>query len=543
MTVSSRFSRLSQFLLFIAAAVFQANAQPASHLPVSNLPHLERAGEDFRLIVDGKPFVIFGAELKNSSSSCVACMDPIWPRLAAIPLNTVLTPVYWEQLEPEEGKFDYSIVDGLLAGARKNNLRLVFLWFGSWKNGTSSHIPFWMKRDSVRFPRSVLRDGRRVEVLTPVCSASNKADSNAFAHLMRHLREVDSARHTVLMMQIENEVGLLGDSRDHSEFANKLFDGPVPAELISYLASHRDTLPENILALWRTSGFKNSGTWTEVFGTSKYTDELFMAWHYGRYINGVASAGKTEYRLPMYVNAWLSPKENPQPGKYPSGGPVFQVLQIWRAAGDGIDMHSTDDYHSDFSIPFQQFKIPGNPMFIPEARPVPEGEANVFYALGNGAFGFSPFGVDQWEDKDNVIGRSYRILGALASELFTGAQKPPMAGFVITTARPSTKVHVGDYDFEIQLDNLYYSHSKLGYGIIAQVGPDKLLGVGQGFNATLLPGKDGKIIGWGPVVEQEYTNGAWKTRRRLNGDETYQGQALRFPDGSISVERAFAYTY
>ena len=268
------------------------------------IPHLIKKGPNASLIVDGKPFLMFAAELHNSSSSSLAHMKPEWPRLAAIPLNTVLTPLSWELIEPKEGTYDFSLVDGLILGARASNLHIVFLWLASWKNGMSSYAPVWVKADTKRFPRLV-EDGQEVEILSTLGNETMQADAHAFAALMRHIKEVDGEKHTVLIMQVENEVGVLGDTRDRSAAANRAFESDVPTELTSYLTHHREELFPDLRDLWNSNGSRTSGTWQQVFGTTYRADEVFMAWNYGRYINHVAAAGKAEYPLPCMLNTWL----------------------------------------------------------------------------------------------------------------------------------------------------------------------------------------------------------------------------------------------
>ena len=254
------------------------------------IPHLRKQGTATQLMVDGKPFLMLAGELRNSSSSSSEFLKPIWPRLVAMHLNTVLSAVQWETLEPQEGQFDFAFVDRQIQDAQTYNLRLVFLWFGSWKNGVSSYIPAWVKTNQERFPRVQDKDGKGIETLSTLSAANRDADARAFAALMRHIKEVDTY-HRVVMMQVENEVGVLGDSRDRCEAANKAFAAPVPKELLDYIGNNKDKLHPQLRTAWEAAGSKTSGTWEEVFGTAPYTDEIFMAWNYASYVGGVAAAG------------------------------------------------------------------------------------------------------------------------------------------------------------------------------------------------------------------------------------------------------------
>jgi len=269
----------------------------------ADIPHLQKQGTATQLIIDGKPFLVLAGELHNSSATSLEYMKPVWSRLSEAKLNTVLAGVSWNQIEPQEGKFDFGVLDGVIREARSHNLRLVLLWFGSWKNATSSYAPDWMKKDFKRFPRIQVRDGKTIELLSTLSDANRDADARAFAALMRHVKEVDGQQHTVLMIQVENEVNVEGDSRDRSPAANRAFAGPAPKELMDYLQKHKDGLISELRQVWETAGFKTAGTWEEVFGKGVATDEIFMAWNYSRYIGRVVAAGKAEYPIPMYVNA------------------------------------------------------------------------------------------------------------------------------------------------------------------------------------------------------------------------------------------------
>src|SRR5690349_4363517 len=251
-------------------------------------------------------------------------------------LNTVLAPVYWELVEPAEGAFNFATVDTLIRDARASNMRLVLLWFGSWKNSMSSYAPAWVKTNQARFPRTEATRGQGQEILSPFSVTNAETDTRAFAALMRHLRTADGTRHTVLMVQVENEIGMIPEARDHSATAESLFAQPVPRELMAYLQAHRDSLAPELRARWDSGGTKSSGTWQTVFGRSLQTDELFMAWYFARYAERVAAGGKKEYPLPMFVNAALI-RPGYQPGRYVSAGPLPHLIDVWRAAAPSID--------------------------------------------------------------------------------------------------------------------------------------------------------------------------------------------------------------
>ncbi len=518
------------------------------------IPHLEKHGNATQLVVDGKPFLILGAELHNSSSSNLDYMRPIWPELAAIPLNTVLTPLSWELIEPREGQFDFTLVDGLIRDARENHLHLVFLWLASWKNGMSSYAPMWVKQDTKRFPRVIEKDGSVVEILSTLGQETMKADARAFAATMRHIREVDGDAHTVLMMQVENEVGVLGDSRDRSPAANQAFSGQVPAQLINYMQQHRDTLIPEFRQVWEAAGAKTSGTWEEVFGPGAGTDKIFMAWNYGRYIQQVAAAGKAEYPIPYYVNTWLA-GPNAVPGQYPSGGPLPEVMDVWKAAGSSIDIYSPDIYARNFAEWCDRYNRGGNPMFIPETRGGAQGGANVLYAIGaHETIGFSPFGIDippretppplTEADPNNELGKSYKVLQDLAPIILAHEGKGEMAGFLLDQDHPEMTVDLDGYRLQMHLDELFGSEAKNAAGMIIAIGPGEFLGAGRGFMVTFSRKDSPSIhVGIGAIDEGTFSEGAWVPGRRLNGDENNQGKDWRFPSQRISVEKVSVYQY
>ncbi len=544
--------------LAVCAALICASESAAQSTAA---PHLEKHGSATQLIVDGKPFLILGGEVHNSSSSSVEYMKPVWPRLAAMHLNTVLLPIAWETIEPSEGQFDFSNVDGLLEGARANNLKIIVLWFGAWKNTFSSYAPAWVKSNLDRFPRVQLADGRGTERLSPFSTNVRDDDARAFAKLMAHLRDADRDQHTVLMVQVENEVGVIPESRDHSAVAEAAFKSQVPPSLIKYLQAQRATLEPELRTAWESASAKTSGSWQEVFGSAPLTDDFFMAWQYATYIERVAAAGKSEYALPMYANAALI-RPNYEPGQYNSGGPLPHSLDIWRAAAPSLDFFSPDIYFNEFAYWAGRYARPGNPLFVPEAQGGAAGAANALYSFGRlAAIGFSPFGID---DRDNApldlvgitnaaelpnndaIRAAYTVLSELAPLILEKqASGGITAALLEGEAQRAARVQLGDYNITLARigaastsDN---TASKRVAAIFIQTAPNEFLVAGAGeAQITFSTDKPGlPIVGIESIDEEFYVNGEWVPRRRLNGDENSQGQALKLLATDLAQGRIY----
>lgn len=321
-------------------------------------------------------------ELKNSSSSSAKYMDEhVWSKLSILGLDTVLLPIAWESVEPEEGQYQFDLVDAILAQARKYDMRLVLLWFGLWKNGESMYVPLWVKRNPKRFFLSRHQFPGQSVSISPLCSPAIGADAKAFGRLMAHLRQQDGEQHTVLMVQVENEIGFLGSERDYSPLAEEAFGKSIPGAL--------------------AEAYSRQGTWSEAFGED--APEYFMAWHYASAVERIIQVGKKEYPLPMFVNAWL--EQHPAcPGRYPSGGPIARLMPIWKAAAPGIDLFAPDVYVSDFYQACQDYTALNNPLLLPEARRDAVTASNVFYAFGHHkAILFSPFGIDEFTDHQEYV--------------------------------------------------------------------------------------------------------------------------------------------
>jgi hypothetical protein len=522
---------------------------------------LRKQGTATQLIVDGKPFLVLGGELSNNGPTSVEYMKPAWPKFVAIKLNTVLAGVSWAQIEPEVGKFDFSVLDGVIRDARSYNLRLVLLWFASWKNGWSSYPPDWLKKDFERFPRVQFAGGKSVELLSPFSAANRDADARAFAALMRHVKEVDGPHHTVIMIQVENEIGLPGEYRDRSPAADRAFAGPVPKELMDYLQQHKDTLIPEFRQVWEAAGFKTSGTWEEVFGRSTATDEIFMGWNFARYVGRVAEAGKAEYPLPMYMNTWLN-GFGKVTGVIQSGNPMPQLFDVWRAGAPQIDIFSPDNATNfvDFSAKYTQS---GNPLFIPEEEAGPEGAVRALYAFGHhDAIGFSRMrgGVDKRTTPDNALIDMYDLLSRLAPLILEHQGNGTMSAVLLNPNDPPQKVQVGNYTMESafvkpramqgapppQMEPVYGPlgniSSPTAAAIFIAAGPDEYYAAGNGVTVTFSPNTPGPpLAGLATVEEGNMVNGRWIPGRRLAGDDTGQGQHLTLRN--MGLQRFTLYRY
>lgn len=542
----------------------------------ASVPHLERRGAATQLIVDDQPYLILGGETANTASSSLEYMDTVWPKLTEMNLNTVLVAVAWDWVEPVEGRFDFSLVDGLLEGARKNNQHLVFLWFGSWKNGISSFVPAWVKADPERFPRVRIAGGRPVEIITPLSETALAADTRAYVKFMEHLKTVDP-QHTVVMIQLQNEVGVLGDSRDRSAAAEAALAGPVPPELMAWLGQHKNSLSPALARLWTAAGAKTAGTWAEVFGTGPATDELFMAWHYARYMGRMAAAGKAVLPLPVFTNTWIVQPEDHGPGDYPSGGPQPLSLDVWKAGAPAIDLNCPDIYLPNFDDHVAAFHRADNPLFVPESRGDAGGAANAFFAIGRHAgLGYSPFGIDnagrlialrpgaEVTAPTRLAGlplpKAYALLAQMTPLILDAQAKGTIAAVWLNARQQNESIPLGNYTVNVNLRRDRRDPSQvpaLGYALVISTGPDEYFVAGLDVQVTFTPNGSGSdIAGLARVEAGGFVQGRWQPARILSGDDILlnydlagaaaqrqSGSGLRFNADGPSVQRVRLYRY
>lgn len=544
-------------LLFTAAAPAQAASPKADAMP-----HILYTHGVAQWIVDGKPFLALSGELENSTASDRTYLGQYWAKLKAMHLNTVNAPVSWELIEPKENQFDFKTVDFLIADARAHNMKLVLLWFGSWKNSMSSYVPAWVKRDSNRFLRAVNAKGQPQEILSPYSNANLQADCRAFQALMRHLKDTDASQHTVIAVQVENEVGMLPNARDYSPAAQAAYAAPVPRALTDYLQKKRDGHTSEVKTAWQNNGSKTGADWAETFGKSLAADEMFNAWGQALYTGKVAAAGKAIYPLPMFANAALI-RPGRQPGEYPSGGPLPHLFDIWKAAAPALDFLSPDLYFPNFVEWAKRYAVPGNPFFIPETGRVNAEEmaANAFYAFGAlNAMGFSPYAMEYLDATDTAsLAAGYGVLAEIAPQILKAQATGKIVGIRaptdfsgVTDLQPQ-KRDIGPYTFEIlsteppptsigakPADTKPGAHG----GLIIQRGDDDFLIAGTGliFYVGINDG-GGDRVGFDTVEEGRFVDGIWKPGRRLNGDLTNQARFVRLPINEFTVLRLRLYRY
>jgi hypothetical protein len=514
------------------------------------------------LIVDGKPFLALAGELANSSATSVEYMKPLWSKIAAAEANTVLAGVSWNQIEPQEGKFDFRALDGVIRDARSHNLRLVLLWFGSWKNSWSSYPPDWVKKNFDRFPRVQISGGRSIEVLSALSDANRDADARAFAALMRHVKEEDGREHTAIMIQVENEIGLPsepGEYRDRSPMAEKAYQGPAPKELMDYLQQHKDSLIPELRQVWEAAGSKTSGTWEEVFGKGTATSEIFMGWNYARYVGRVAEAGKAEYPLPMYMNAYTYGFAKAGEPIRNSGTPMPDLMDVWRAGAPRIDLLALDIYGSDFASFCADYNRSGNPLFIPETRGMPPYgmEARVMYAFGrHDAIGVSLMGIERpGVVPDIELTSGYELIGQLTPLILKHQGDGTMSAVVLGPNDPPKKIQVGNYTLEVTRFAPRRGappSPNVSAAIFIATGPDEYYAAGTDVSVTFSPNTPGpEYAGIGTVEEGAFVNGRWVASRQLAGDETGQGKNLslrnrptdRNRDSYAGIQRFTLYRY
>jgi beta-galactosidase GanA len=524
-------------------AAFGALAICSAALAASPLPQLVSKDGRHALMVDGAPYVILGAQAHNSSNYPKA-LAKVWAAVKDANANTLEIPVAWEQVEPVEGKFDFSYVDTLVKEARQNKVRLVLLWFATWKNTSPQYAPEWVKFNNQRFPRMLDQEGKPIYCLSPHGEETLKADKKAFVAFMNHLKKIDGNDRTVIMVQVQNEVGTYGWARDYSPKADALFNQPVPQRV---LALKKAPVPG-----------KASGTWREVYGD--YAEEYFHAYSIASYIGEIAAAGRAVYNLPMLVNnALRDPLEPLAPWKknFASGGPTYDVIDIYKAAAPAIDVAAADIYMKEsvkVSAVLNQFQRPDNALMIAEIGNHADYARYIYQALGRGAIGFAPFGIDyfnysnfplgsKFTDKRMVepFGRIYAAFRPMERQWAKWAFEGRTYGVAEGDDRGPQSVDMkgwkanvtfrewqfGEKQWSPNLKELPEGTDSPSGGVaIAQIGDNEFVIIGHHARVKLegIGANKGKPSLLARVEEGRFdSNGKWVMERNWNGDQTDYG--------------------
>ena len=534
--------------------IAQTGANAAARVKEHPVPRIVVKDGRYALMVDNAPYLMLGAQ-SNNSSDWPGTLDKVWPAIGYLHANTLETPIYWEQFEPEPGRFDYSQVDLILTQAREHKAHLVLLWFGTWKNGSQHYMPEWMKLKPEIYTHVMNKEGELVDSPSPFATAALDADKRAFTAFMKHLKEVDGER-TVLMVQVENETGTWGAERDYRPEAEKLFAGPVPAEVLK--------------AMGKTAG---GASWRDAFGAE--ADVNFHAWAVARYVGEIAAAGKAVYPLPLYVNAALRDPFKGAPGTYEAGGPTDNVLPIWKVEAPAIDVLAPDIYLPETASYLKVLELyhrADNALFVPETLGSKSAARFMFSALGLQAIGYSPFGLDytrtlrpqegekggEVRSKDAFLdptAENYKLIGPMMRDVARLNFEGKLQATAEVEGEATHTLHFGDWDAVVSYGAGRGGTAKgnaepLGRALVLRLKENQFLVTGYFCRVDFRPAgneaqrKAGQIVnGSGQipsaqiegkwvhrqflkVEEGTYENGAFKFGRILNGDQTDWGGGL-----------------
>ena len=462
------------------------------------LPYIDKKNNVPHLIVDSEPFLILGLQWACNSCFSPETMGPLFPAARELGCNTAVLPVYWQEVEPELNRYDFSLVDYRIDQARKNGLRLVLLWFASYKNAEECYAPEYIRNNIKTYRRVVKKDGSHQHAcLCPTGADALERDKKAVKKLMKHLSEKESKKNTVILFQVENEPGIMGSDRCYCDECQALF---------------------------------KKGKYDSKY--DEYAAETFTAECVARYVDSVAEAAKKAYPLPMYANVWLGGGHGSNPGEnYPSGGAVPHQLDTWKKIVKNLDFIAPDIYqhgYRDFQKLCTAYGGDDNVLYIAEHSSDMTGRAerNVFYAIGEyNAIGFDPWAIDQsFPDqshpplvspvdgtrgphasglRDSYLAIAQAMPAVTAAQgtndLFTFVQEPGESW--------GTSCRTGDFDLSIT-----YTHpEKAARGMIICLHHNEFLALGVGFRVIVkTKAPNSKQVQIANVEKGRYENQKWK---------------------------------
>ena len=484
--------------------------------------------------VSGRPFPIFGGTVGDSTASDPALLESkVWPAARALHLNTVFAPVSWQLLEPEEGKFDFSVPDAIFRGARENGLKLAVIWYGAWKNGTSCYAPDWVKLDWDRFPLARPLLGRRTELLSPCSPEMLGAEKAAFSALMRHLKKMEEAEGgaepTVIMVQIEEGIGMVGGSRDASGDSDSRWSAGVPDALISGLKARAGRLhPEIAKALGRV------GSWPEVFGPN--AEGAFMAWQFAKHVETLANAGSLELPVPYFVSAWsLATSSARNTGEKPGGAPDGEMADVWDIAAPAVLRALPSPTAQSLLFLHPSAGEDSTPALFPRVDPQPDFAAKLMVLFGGAlASGVSIAGIESFSDNggESLAARAIGAMSALSAKLGDIRAESTVRG-LMQQARGSSTVSLGDYSFTLEWTRPARGLETPG-GCFAAIGGDGAFWI-AGLGAKLVPRHDRAGYVTSILSQEEFLlrDGSLVRGRILNGTD----RDILLPEGEISIRR------
>jgi hypothetical protein len=210
------------------------------------MPHFEEANGHKVLYVDGEPFSVLAVEIPwwdliyGKYKETETAYDGLYPAAAKLGLNALKVPIKWSMVEPEKGVYNFSYLDHAKSMAENNHLKLILNWFGHYASADGTvygnltgelYAPMYIVTDDKLYPRAVDADGiPHHNAISYDYEPIVEREIAAFRAFMQHIKEVDSQAHTILMVQVENEIAVFGVDRhnpklwrDHSPASNKRF--------------------------------------------------------------------------------------------------------------------------------------------------------------------------------------------------------------------------------------------------------------------------------------------------------------------------------
>lgn len=523
---------------------------------MAQIPSLQKVGTSTCLMVDGKPFVMYCGELHNSTASSMSYMheNRIWEKLEDMHLNSVIATASWELVEPQEGKFDFTLVDGVIAEAKKHGMKVAFIWFGAFKNPMMTYAPSWVKSNPKKYPHAIDEQGQEMEHISVYGSEILKADTKAYKAFLQHLKDTDQD-HTVVLIQLQNEPGLRGTKRDYSTDANKAWKAQVPKAITDYLKANKGSLQPDMEQIWAKYGDKTTGNWEDIFGKSEvnnqaenpipnFTEHIFTAYGYANYLEQMAKAGKEVYPLPVFINASVFGM-NTRGRSLGNGCSIPEFFDIYKAAAPSIDILTPNSYMQQLDWIGKNFSWKGNPILIPESTII---GARGLYIIGEyDAIAFSPFGID-YEDNEltptlekqhRLLGESYNQMQQMGKLITDNLGSDKMRGIYLYTGHETDTVEMGDYVLTFSPRKGFdigalmapagggfaaegeQKQIEQGGAVIVQTSADEFYVVGYGFNADikLKDGVKSRFCGYDSIWEGRFENGEFIPGRLLNGDE------------------------